>query len=77
MSDRLVNKSLFCSLTDNHIMDMPIKFLSCNQQIRRHAILAHRRQMKSAATPTPTGLETPAERNKMYCKNWRAKQKQK
>ena len=23
----------FCSLTDNHIMDMPIKYLSRNQQI--------------------------------------------
>ena len=62
---------------DNRIMDMPIKFLSHNQQIRRHAILAHRWQMKTAATPTPTGQETPAERNKIYCKNWQQKQKQK
>ena len=60
-------------------MDMPMKFLSRNQQIRRHAILAHQQQMKTAATatPTPTGQDTPAERNKIYCKNWQAKQKQK
>ena len=69
---RFLNNSFLFSLGDMVIMDMPVRLLTLNQQIRRHAILAYRRQMKGATTQ-----DTPAERNKKYCKNWQAKQKEK
>ena len=54
------------------IMDMPVQLLTPNQQIQRHTILSYRWQMKGATTQ-----DRPAERNKKYCKNYLAKQKEK
>ena len=65
---RFLNNSFLFSLGNMVIMDMPVRLLTLNQQIRRHAILAYRQQMKGATTQ-----DTPAERNKKYCKNWWAK----
>ena len=69
---RFLNNSFLFSLGDLAIMDMPVWLLTPNQQIQRYAILSYRRQMKGATTQ-----DTPAERNKKYCKNWQAKQKEK
>ena len=69
---RFLNNSFLFSLGDMVIMDMSVRLLTPNQQIQRHAIQAYRWQMKGATTQ-----DTPAERNKKYCKNWWAKQKEK
>ena len=69
---RFLNNSFLFSLGDMVIIDMPVWLLTPNQQIPRHAILSYRQQMKGATTQ-----DTPTERNKKYCKNYWAKQKEK
>ena len=69
---RFLNNSFLFSLGDMVIMDMPVRLLTPNQQIRQHTILSYRWQMKTAPIQ-----DTAAERNKKYCKSYRARQKEK
>ena len=59
---------------------MPVRYLSRNQVIRRHTILAYRKKVKLESLPEEQQQSqqmSQAEKNKQYCKNYRIKQKQK